>query len=346
MQTERENLNAVSFDRRRATSDASARLVCPGDAVLALQRQAGNAAVARLLSSLPGPTGGLTVGRACCPSCAHGDSCDDDDPLMETHGVLRRLARQSEYSDDGSSPSSSESVEGEALAGVDAEFGEFDALDGEFPAGGPILPIPSTPDDLDPGESAVRDVEEVDQKEEPVLAKSEAIIARTRKHHPVPSTLPRWITSIQINLERQRITINWSDGSPSQSGDVSSGRGRPCTQNDPCASQNERNCTPTGTFHPHFRGDASYTNSAGERMDWYVDLHVLASDGTDRGIGIHDGQTVTGRPRSHGCIRVHPGMAETINRNVTRVTLVTISGKAPTRPWRNNTCPRAQRSRR
>jgi hypothetical protein len=74
-------------------------------------------------------------------------------------------------------------------------------------------------------------------------------------------------------------------------------------------------------------------------MSWYVDLGITDRKGNSRGIGIHDSQPVKGVPASHGCVRVPPAIAETINKNVIKSTSIDISGKAATKPWTDKSCP-------
>jgi len=204
---------------------------------------------------------------------------------------------------------------------------EPSARDGDTPPGGPILPVPESPDELTSPESLIADDGSAGG---PGVSLT---VARDRDRDRVPTSRRRWINRITIDLAGQTIRYEWSDGTPGGASSISSGRGRPCTANGPCANQNNRNCTPTWTFHPAFLGGPGYTNSEGDAMAWYVDL------GTGRGIGIHDSQPVLGRPASHGCVRVPMSIARTINQNVIRRTEVVISGKAATAPWRNRTCP-------
>jgi Domain of unknown function (DUF4157)/L,D-transpeptidase catalytic domain len=239
--------------------------------------------------------------------------------------------------------------EPEAEAATDASaaatYDGTEALDGDSPAGGPILPVPTSPEQLDSG---------VDETVEPFTGTTMGRLQRQRRgraepnrtRRPIPETRTgAWIESIEIDLEQQVIFLHWSDRRPVQEAPISSGRGRPCTPGDPCADQNSTNCTPTGHFWPTFRGDGQYHNAAGAHMSWYVDLGVRDARGRDRGIGIHDSQPVTGRPASHGCVRVEEPIARTINENVTTGTLVHIHGQAPTVPWRNGSCPRPRRGR-
>ncbi len=198
--------------------------------------------------------------------------------------------------------------------------------DGDTPPGGPVRPVPESPDELvspgllvaDGGSTAGQD--------------TAVPTARDRHRDPVPSTRKPWISRIAIDLTSQTIRYEWGNGSPGGGSSISSGRGQPCTAHDPCANQNNLNCTPTGTFSPAFLGGPGYTNADGDAMAWYVDL------GTGRGIGIHDSQPVLGRPASHGCVRLPMNIASAINQHVIRRTTIVISGKAATVLWRNRTC--------
>ncbi|MEO6090568.1 MAG: L,D-transpeptidase [Umezawaea sp.] len=161
------------------------------------------------------------------------------------------------------------------------------------------------------------------------------VVARDRAQNPVPpKRKKRWISTITIDLTAQTIRFEWNDKTKGGSSSISSGRGKPCTVSDPCADQDNENCTPTGDFNPAFLGGSGYTSTKGDHMSWYVDL------GTGRGIGIHNSQPVLGKPASHGCIRVPASMARTINKNVIQTTVVAISGKAATTSWQDKTCPK------
>lgn len=247
-------------------------------------------------------------------------------------------------------PTAEEATGEEDAAG--AEFGEWDAYDGDTPLAGTILPVPETPERLEEFQAAdgatsaalTEDASESVEESAAPLAGDVTLQRQAKKGKPkpptfpVPATLNRFIATIEIDLTAQTIKINWSDGA-TKTEDISSGRGRPCTHDDPCADQNNVNCTPVGTFSPQFRGDATFHNGKGDPMSWYVDLGVKDDQGNSRGIGIHDSQKVTGAPASHGCVRVPAGIAETINKNVIKSTSIVISGKAATKAWRDKTCP-------
>ncbi|HST48842.1 eCIS core domain-containing protein [Jatrophihabitans sp.] len=246
-----------------------------------------------------------------------------------------------------------------------------EAWDGDAPVGGPILAVAGSPDELDPEPAAgdhplPSDTQQLADNPQPAdpqqSAGSPAVLASAavqrkakqpaappptnRTQLPIPASARRWITRIDIRLAvPQSITVHWSDRSPDQSASASSGRGRPCTSSPPCPGNNGLNCTPSGTFHPTFRGDANYVNGHGDHMSYYVDLGVQDAQGNDRGIGIHDSQPVTGRPASHGCIRVPQWMARLVNGNVIRTTDVIISGVAPAVAYRDSSCPAPPPSR-
>jgi lipoprotein-anchoring transpeptidase ErfK/SrfK len=72
-------------------------------------------------------------------------------------------------------------------------------------------------------------------------------------------------------------------------------------------------------------------------MSWYVGFV------DNRGIGIHNSQPVPGTPASHGCVRVgntpaDDAFAKKVNKNVVPgTTVVSVSGKAATTPWKKAT---------
>ncbi len=205
--------------------------------------------------------------------------------------------------------------------------------DGDTPPGGPLQPVPDSPAGLAPVEAGAG----VGSAGGPGASPASPATALDHRQSPVPGSLPRWISRIDIALAAQTLHYQWNDGAPGETSAISSGRGRPCTATDPCADQNSLNCTPEGTFHPAFLGGPGYTNTKGSAMSWYVDLGI-----GNRGIGIHNSQPVLGRPASHGCVRVPQKMARTVNENVIRRTEVVIKGKAATVPWRDRTCPAPQ----
>lgn len=148
------------------------------------------------------------------------------------------------------------------------------------------------------------------------------------------SAAPKKIVRIDVDQAAQMMTLFWSDGTKEGPRHVSTGRGKPNTQKDPCDTQKEENCTPNGTFGICTLGNASTKNKHGDKMSWYVGLDCA------RGIGIHNSQPVPGVPASHGCVRVgntaaDDAFAKRINNNVVPgKTVINISGKAPTKPWK------------
>jgi len=156
---------------------------------------------------------------------------------------------------------------------------------------------------------------------------------QTKKKQPAP---PPKITSIDVDLSTQRLTVHYSDGS-TEGHSIASGRGSPGTSDDPCKTQTEQHCTPTGDFKIVSKGNKDTANAHGDRMAWYVELGGdKVIDG--RGIGIHNSQPVGGGPRSHGCVRVgdsaaDEAFAKKINKGVDDRTVVHITGKAATKPW-------------
>ena len=151
------------------------------------------------------------------------------------------------------------------------------------------------------------------------------------------------ITSIDVDLSSQQMTVHYTDGS-TEGRPISSGKGRPGTDGDPCKTQTEENCTPEGDFKIVSKGNKNTTNRHGDKMAWYVELGGdKVIDG--RGIGIHNSQPVGGGPRSHGCVRVgdskaDEAFAKKINQGVDDKTDVHIKGKAPTKPWGTKPAPK------
>jgi hypothetical protein len=142
---------------------------------------------------------------------------------------------------------------------------------------------------------------------------------------------PPKITKIDVNLSSQTMDLTYDNGKVENGIVVSTGKGLPNTKDDPCKNPNVdgSNCTPdNGPFTVGKRGDAQYRNTKGDRMSWYVEFE------RDRAIGIHDSQPVTGKPASHGCVRVSETWAKHINQRVIPgTTIVVVSGKAPTKSW-------------
>ncbi|GGO94435.1 eCIS core domain-containing protein [Wenjunlia tyrosinilytica] len=155
-----------------------------------------------------------------------------------------------------------------------------------------------------------------------------------RKAPAPPPASARWITKIDIDLTSQEMTLTWSDGAAEGPRAISSGKGLPNTTEDPCKTQKEQNCTPTGSFVVGSKGGEGHKNQKGDAMAWYVEFVA------GRGIGIHNSQPVIkGRPLSHGCVRVGASAADKeyakrVNQNSrTGKTIIVVGGKAPTVPW-------------
>jgi hypothetical protein len=210
-----------------------------------------------------------------------------------------------------------------------------EVLDGDFPVGGGI-PVGAEPEgetEYVEAEEEAPDVETIQfQKKAPTAAKKRA--APAKKKDAKPAAPPKKTTRIDVDLSSQTLTITWSDGTQSKPVAISSGRGLPNTKDDPCADPNleDSNCTPSGTFTPGIKGGRDFKNKKGDSMSWYVQLEGPGA--TNRGIGIHDAQPVTGAPASHGCVRVDDATARTINKSITKDTVIAIGGKAPTKSWR------------
>lgn len=145
------------------------------------------------------------------------------------------------------------------------------------------------------------------------------------------------ILLVIVDLTVQGMTLYWSNGTVTGTGPkkISSGKGLRKgfkggnSATDPCKNpnQNNSNCTPIGIFIPGIKGGVGYKNKKGDAMSWFVELRGPGA--YNRGIGIHDKQPVTGKPASHGCIRVDDPTAKTINKNITKWTLINIIGTAP-----------------
>lgn len=141
---------------------------------------------------------------------------------------------------------------------------------------------------------------------------------------------PPKIVEVHVDLSSQTMRLVYDDGTTKEGIVVSTGKGLPNTKDDPCKDPNVdgSNCTPSGTFNVGKQGDASYKNSKGDAMSWYVEFEA------SRAIGIHNSQPVTGAPASHGCVRISAEMAKHVNQRVVPgITKIVVSGKAPTKPW-------------
>jgi lipoprotein-anchoring transpeptidase ErfK/SrfK/Zn-dependent peptidase ImmA (M78 family) len=210
-------------------------------------------------------------------------------------------------------------------AELDEEL-DTEARDGDSPVGG-LRPVPSHSELV---ARATRDDEPMVIQQAPRRSPIRKTKASPKKNRlsPVPKSLSgTTISHIDIDLSSQRLTVRHADGSELGPIKISSGKGKATAKGDPCANQSETNCTPTGTFKPSALGDAGTTNKKGAHMSWFVKFD---GDAGDRGIGIHNSQPVTGRPASHGCIRVNERTARYINEHVTRETEINVHGKAPT----------------
>jgi lipoprotein-anchoring transpeptidase ErfK/SrfK len=193
----------------------------------------------------------------------------------------------------------------------------------------------------DLGELAQNSPEEMQAGNKKPEAKPKEKKKDNKKLAPTP---PPTSTSIDVDLSSQQMTVHYSDNS-TEGHAIASGKGKPGTKDDPCKTQTEENCTPTGDFKIASKGDKNTTNQHGDKMAWYVDLGVKDSEGKNRGIGIHNSQPVGGGPRSHGCVRVgdsaaDEAFAKKINKGVDDQTVVHITGKASTKPWGTPPAPK------
>ncbi|GAB4107755.1 hypothetical protein GCM10028791_02020 [Echinicola sediminis] len=150
--------------------------------------------------------------------------------------------------------------------------------------------------------------------------------------NPPEKVKPPSISKITINLTNQNLKILWSNGKTRGPYDISSGKGCPNTKGDPCIDpkrgDKDTYCTPVGSnFKAEKLGGEDYKSAAGDAMSWYMAFV------TERGIGIHNAQAVTGTPKSHGCVRVVESVAELIHNNVTKSSTIVVTGKAATSAW-------------
>jgi hypothetical protein len=216
---------------------------------------------------------------------------------------------------------------------------EANVHDGEAPAGGGTVEVGELSDaqqgvEEDSPPAALDTLAEESAPAASELAKKPAGKApapsgKKGKQDKAPAE-KRWIKHVEVSLDgKQSLELTWSDGAKA-SAPVSTGRGCPNTGIDPCPLDTTNPyCTPTGDFHPGKKGGAKYQNSKGSLMWWYVEFSEVAT----RGIGIHDSQTVTGAPLSHGCIRVDEATAKAINQNTSSQTTIHVGGKAKTSAW-------------
>jgi len=248
---------------------------------------------------------------------------------------------------------SGEDVEAESAGPVGDEAPDLEVQDGESPGSGKTVEVEDLSaaqrgetDDVSPGSGDLIALGPTGDETEPPEAmaggkgKTPATGGKTKDKTKAPDKPKAFIERVDIDLARQKLQVRWSDQRKTKEVSVSTGRGCPNTGNDPCPKDTGNSyCTPTGDFHPGKKGDQDYKSGDGSAMSWYVELSEVA----DRGIGIHNAQPVTGTPRSHGCVRVDPGTAETINENVTKSTTIHIGGKAKTSAW-EETNPRKLKS--
>jgi hypothetical protein len=119
-----------------------------------------------------------------------------------------------------------------------------------------------------------------------------------------------WLRNVVINQEgNQTVTLGWSDGK-TESGVVSTGKGHCCVdasapEGVACSTSGSRldgsNCTPIG-------GGFTITDRFLSHNGW----PFWSTFVPDRGIGLHGYPTVTGKPISHGCVRMHEQTARHI----------------------------------
>ena len=218
-----------------------------------------------------------------------------------------------------------ESENGPEFLSEDMTAEETEVEDGDSPPGATV----------EVGEFSDAQLESLEEPEDSLMIQSQSAIQfqkeKDKPKAPPPKPAPPTITQIDVDLSSQKMKITWSDGTTNEGIPVSTGKGVPNTKEDPCKERISENCTPTGSFKPGKKGGADYTNKKGDAMSYYVEFQGEGVD--DRGIGIHNSQSVTGQPASHGCIRVDETTAKRVNKNVTKSTEIVVSGKAPTKPW-------------
>lgn len=95
------------------------------------------------------------------------------------------------------------------------------------------------------------------------------------------------------------------------------------------AGRGGKKATPLGTFRIGQKCTACHTNRCGDGMAWFSGL-----DTEGLGIGFHDSQRVARGEQSHGCIRVHCGLARRINRESSTATVVEIVRRQAPSPRR------------
>ncbi|MFS0518432.1 DUF4157 domain-containing protein [Nostoc sp. UIC 10607] len=227
-----------------------------------------------------------------------------------------------------------EETEEEIVASVDEN--DLDVRDGDSPSGSTVAVSEQSDVQLESDLlSMAIEKSEAEEENETVLlaaADKKAKKSPSKGEEKKEKKETPWITKIEIDLSSQRMKLIWSGDRKLETITISSGKGCPNTKENPCESGDNLYCTPTGEFSVGKKGDGDYKNSKGDPMSWYVEFV------SSRGIGIHNSQTADGNPRSHGCVRVGKGaqadaLAKRINLNVNKKTKISVSGKAPTKPW-------------
>lgn len=219
----------------------------------------------------------------------------------------------------------------------DAEDGDTDVI-GVDETLDPLLPGLHGPEPVEQGTAPEPAGEDTEPPGKAPMGGDAEPLVKAPKKKPKGS-----ITSINVDLTSQMMTLHFSSGDDS-SHQVSTGKGQCGTKGDPCPTQKEKNCTPEGTFTTLGRGDASTTNSHGDKMAWFVGLIVPGR----KGIGIHNSQTADGTPRSHGCVRTGKEtagseLAKLINQRVIiGTTKAHIKGRAKTKPY---PCPKKKKKK-
>ena len=130
---------------------------------------------------------------------------------------------------------------------VDEEAGDMDEEAGEAHDGDSPVIVSAAPDVEEQGRGAdsARDVSDqgllAQNSPEPMQAGKPD---QEKKKQPDP---PPKITSIDVDLSSQQMTVHYSDGS-TEGRAIASGKGSPGTTDDPCKTQTEEHCTPIGDF--------------------------------------------------------------------------------------------------
>jgi hypothetical protein len=123
---------------------------------------------------------------------------------------------------------------------------------------------------------------------------------------------PRFITEVRVNQNTsQRVRAIFNDGSVEE-GECSTGKGHCCfddfagaAEGGACSAMRSNqvgnNCTPVGEF----RVTLKLPQTSGGVKLW-TQFHDAKS------VALHEYKPVDGTPLSHGCVRMHPAMAQTI----------------------------------